>query len=421
MFVEVIMKRKHEYAHEKYDSDKKIKLSSSNDDVDYNNKDIIDDNVDYMNIDDNEVNQGSKEIFRIKNYQPLDFHEEVSLCQKDEKFPDIIGDAFMRRLFHYLDPKSLCAFSQASKQMANWTLLEREKNAASKLLLDVVQGNEAEAQCLLKTNPGLLCSTKGTATSYSGQHIRDLTPFQAALCAGDVEMCEMMKDFFYQIEDGQEKLEEQFNAIFPNGFEAHISTQQENVFDFKEILQAIIDAPDNEVTVALEKNFDNNLPLHRALEKFRKEFAEKSLSETLFNPYHLSQAFKMYEDEFNILGDWKKRDLFWCQIIGFVQRYLPACMLQAFAQGLCYITVEKKPLRPCARPPVKHLCCSILPTAAFGLGYDFAVCSGGRLCSRGLPHAWGLVAEFCRNKNIKLWRITQPIVANTNLVCNSLK
>lgn len=268
--------------------------------------------------------------------------QQLSLIQKE------LHDPLVSNMLPYLSNRALVSFSEACKQTQVWTSYEREKRekqAASALLLTVVKGNEAEAKRLLTINPGLLRSTKGVATNYANGLIRDLTPFQAALCGGDVEMCEMMKKYFVQLKDGKAEMEKQFNDIFPNGLDAYLQTQRDNVFDFNEILQAINCASDDEVTAALNREFDCNLPLHRALDKFRKKFTETSLLEIVFNPYHLLQTFQIYDTELAKLKSYDKRYLFSRQVIGFVQRYLPACYLQAFAQGIYEIVIDKEKLR----------------------------------------------------------------------------
>ncbi len=133
----------------------------------------------------------------------------------------------------------------------------REERTVSASLLAFVQGDEAEAKRLLKIDPGLLRMTKGEVTDYSMRLIKGLTPFQVALCAGDVEMCEMMKSYFAQLQDGQAEISIQFNAIFPHGVEAYVKMQQDNVFDFNETIQAFIHAQGDDVTSAFNKAFDN--------------------------------------------------------------------------------------------------------------------------------------------------------------------
>jgi hypothetical protein len=336
---------------------------------------------------------------------------------KEQLLPELC-DPFVNIVFKYLQNKKLITFSTTCKHIHSLTKDEREKREASAILLSVMQGNEIKVKERLEINPGLLTSTLGEAKDYSGRDIKELTPFQAALCSGDVEMCEMMKTYFDKIKNGNEEIKKQSKAIFPEGIDAHVKKQQENVFDFNEIMKVIINANGDEATSALNKKFDKKLSLHQALEKFRTAFTEKSLSEIVFNPTHLLKAFEMYNTEFNNLNNWDKRDLFWRQVIGFVQRYLPACMLQAFAQGIYGIVEENEKLRRSF--DFSYSGSSILPLEAEDrLGFD---CAGGGLGGyerRGWGGSLQLFSKLCVSKNIKLGEITQPIQrSESNLVCN---
>lgn len=203
------------------------------------------------------------------------YHQEIQDAAQAQEFPDRLFDPFNAIVFrHYLKNNSdFVNFSKVSRHVYAKTAGAREIRAASALLLPVVQGNEGKTKRLLEFNPGLLCSAKGVATDNSDRPIQDLTSFQAALCAGDVDMCEMMKkEGFAKLENAQAELDAQFNEVFPEGFEAHIEVQKKNIFGFDDVLQAIIQAPAEEVAAALDRKFNNDLPLHRALDTFRKNF-----------------------------------------------------------------------------------------------------------------------------------------------------
>ncbi|HEX2549087.1 MAG TPA: hypothetical protein VHM20_04605, partial [Gammaproteobacteria bacterium] len=111
--------------------------------------------------------------------------------------------------------------------------------------------------------------------------------------------------------------------------------------------------------------------------------------EKVFNPQHVLRAFEMYDtfwentpptDTINYV----KRALVWRQILGFAQRFLPACHAQDFAYGLYDIFVNK------------HSCLRTFnfrydPNYAFfplsgprsGIGFDVAAISGS---GRGAPY-----------------------------------
>ena len=133
--------------------------------------------------------------------------------------------------------------------------------------------------------------------------------------------------------------------------------QENSKRDFEPILQAVKQAilaersPDpsnssdqnNNLNVALNKQ-NNGSALCCALEEFRRQFTEISNNEKIFNPYHFLRVFEVYSElwgqcdaDTTIDPDGKKRDLFWRQIIGYTQRFMPACYAQAFSQGLYYL------------------------------------------------------------------------------------
>jgi hypothetical protein len=132
----------------------------------------------------------------------------------------------------------------------------------------------------------------------------------------------------------------------------------------------------------------------------------------VFNPYHLVRAFEIYDAEFENLDSWDKRALFWCQVIGFVRRYLPACYLQALAQWIYYIIENKEPLRRSFEfRDGRRDGVSILPSKAFsGLGFDF---SGGGLATSVVLESRVFV-NYVLSKNIRLGKITQLNAADAN-------
>ena len=228
-------------------------------------------------------------------------------------------------------------------------------------------------------------------------------------------MCEMMKEYFKKLDGGQTELETQFKEVFPEGVEAHVKTQQESIFNFDDILQAIIRASPVEVITALMKQFDNNSPLHRALYTFRQAFTQKSLSERVFNPYHLLRAFEMYDAQFSNLDSWGKSNLFWHQVIGYVQRYLPDCYAQAFVPWIRgYYENKEQYCRMLFRSRPAYLLGQSVP-----LNVDFA---GWRLSFRPRPGRYPLYSgrtrmgrgdcasffsEIISKKNISTGKITQ--------------
>ncbi|MDF1654894.1 MAG: hypothetical protein P1U34_07250 [Coxiellaceae bacterium] len=214
-----------------------------------------------------------------------------------------------------------------------------------------VKGKEKGAQILLDAKPELLLINTEKTTDYSGKLIEGLTVFQAALCAGDVDMVKMLLPYFDALDEGDHHRSQQIQAIFPDGLDAHLAHQLDDTFDFSTVVTAISTASDIEVSDALNltgaafkqsdserSKPDSELSLVEALNRFREKFTEKSLKERIHNPQHLLKALELcssnFEPENDAIWSGPKRQLFWRQIVGFCQRFVPACMAQAFAQGL---------------------------------------------------------------------------------------
>lgn len=341
-----------------------------------------------------------------------------------------LKDQFLTVLFKNLSNQDLGSFSQTCKTAHAWTEVSRRKRWLEKqneLLAAIVQGNQAEAERLIKLDPSFLLSNQGEATDYSGRKFTKLTPFQAALCTLDDDMCTMMKGYFDKIDDGQAKMQIQLNEIFPEGLDAHVQSQQDEAYNFDRILQAIIDAPDAEVTAALEKEFHKiDLSLIKALNQFRNEFQEKSLSKAVFNPYHILKAYETYNNNFGNLESWDKRDLFWRQVVGYTQRLASDVFKQALAQGIYYIVKHAEALRRTFNFGFGDV--SILGAGLHnfsGVGFDYAARSGGA-SARFLPACGALLGvmlfqSLCETKHQAYRNYAAPAGQALDSMRNSLK
>ncbi len=254
-----------------------------------------------------------------------------------------------------------------------------QSNEVNPILQLVVYGEEnkvKEALEAVKSNStqlSALLSDTGTVKDYSNRTITSMTLLQAAAAAGDVDMCLMLKDYM-----SPEEFATQLTEIFRERIE--------NTFNFDAILAAIRAANIRDLDAALNKT-NNGSPICLALEEFRHQFSELSNNEKIFNPQHLLRAFEVYNalwDQCERDGsdrDYKKRDLFWRQIIGYTQRFMPACYAQAFSQGLYYLVKVDQPdsWRPEAFKRDLKLRCdnfSYFPLprdSRSGLGFDFAI------------------------------------------------
>ena len=127
-----------------------------------------------------------------------------------------------------------------------------------------------------------------------------------------------------------------------------------------------------------------------ALKKFREAFTCLSKSEKVFNPQHLLRAFSLYDEKFDSWS-WDQRDLFVRQVIGFLQRFLPANIAQVFVYGF-YDIMENKHAIPdhfnFRFNPAYH----IFPGShsCDGLGFDFMARAAG-------SPGWRYVAGWAAN------------------------
>jgi hypothetical protein len=85
-----------------------------------------------------------------------------------------------------------------------------------------------------------------------------------------------------------------------------------------------------------------------ALNAFRNYVTPKEVIKTgkHFNMPLLIEAFKLYDRNHDAFGNYNshKNNLCWQKLIGYMQRFLPACYAQAFAQSI-YIDKEGEKLR----------------------------------------------------------------------------
>ncbi len=224
-----------------------------------------------------------------------------------------------------------------------YELFSRElEEVVNQLLLHVVRGEQEEAERLIRRNPELLLK-KGQVTDYSGRTIEG-TAFGAAVAAEDVgfqpeEQCmaEMIAKHLDEHYPGEK--EKQYAKQFPEGWEEAEALRQEQDL---EALNTVVDAIG-------DSNPDEDC--EAALQTFR-DYLEGQTQEVIttgkhFNAQLLISAFELYEQKYNNFGGWdsRKNNLFWCKVIGYIQRFLPACYAQAFCQGLYYLVVKGESLQ----------------------------------------------------------------------------
>ena len=209
----------------------------------------------------------------------------------------------------------------------------------NKFLQYVVYGNQKKAEAIIKAHPELL-TKKGTVVDYSGRTICG-TALQIALGAEDVKyhgdeecMAEMLMRYLKQLLNSETIITEQIQEQFPKGWEEKEKARQErDLIALKEVVEAIENAREGD-------NYEADIQAFR--DYLDNENKERSVIRTgkHFNAQLLVKAFNLYVEKYDLFGgnyDSPKNTLFWCKIIGYIERYLPACYAQAFCQGLYHI------------------------------------------------------------------------------------
>ena len=201
----------------------------------------------------------------------------------------------------------------------------------ARLLHHIAYGDLQAAKHMLDANARLIMEA-GHVETPSGLKVMHTTPLECALGAGDPEMVEMIAPFFEQFEDGVKEREEQYARYRP-----HIERMlNQPGYNFKSLLDLIIQSSPEDITAALQHKLSAESNLHKAFQKFRADFTPGKMKVGLhFNYQDLLNAFAAFDQGWDKLyeGDNYDKNILFCrQVIGFVQRSLPAVDRQVFAQ-----------------------------------------------------------------------------------------
>lgn len=296
-------------------------------------------------------------------------------------------------LFSFLSEQDLGNLAQASKALQqDYSNSPSRIKASEKLLTHIVKAEEEQALAMIDANPTLLLYASN-AIDYSNRLYSNQTPFQAALLCHDVTLWKKMEPYFERPSNGEGEKTRQFNALFPQGI------PERRPYDFSALAQIITNSAEADINAALQKT-QNNTEICQALNHFRDDFTALSMQEMFFNPSHLLEALKIYSEQFDSWS-WGQRNLYWRQVIGYTQRFVPACFAQAFVQGLYCVVEEKQPLARSLK--FKYDDGSYFPLrASSGLGFDFGICAVGAAMRRShfvfsVGGAWRLVPGMLIN------------------------
>ena len=308
-------------------------------------------------------------------------------------------------LFTCLQRKGINAPKDVRKLIANVGFDPDPNSDTATLLRLVAFGDLANVKAMLDANPALIGKAGHTVTP-SGLLVRYVKPYECALGAGNFEMAKLIAGYFDQFTDGAEEKAAQDKKYLPHIEALAAQLESKNpTYDVAPLIQQIINASDSEVTAALNKSQDLNIPLCKALKEFRDVVRppEQQTTGLHYNHYTtILQVLDLLDNRWQSLSknykNYARCDLVWRQVFGFLARSLSfpeRCALARACQDneqtlVCKYNNQQSFPESCDRS-----------SEAVGLGFDFAIfgadVAGGLL--------WGCVGcrasrlgKLCRTK-----------------------
>lgn len=264
---------------------------------------------------------------------------------------------------------------------------ELHRCLAEELLTHVLKGDAAKAKAMYMANPALLfIEVKGTEwasgfvkeTDIPVHRTVQMSPLRAMAAAGDQwmlkEALQVLESYIDQDtkRSGTSLAAEQIQQQFPNGFNYPPST-----YDFSPLVTAI----SNDQQLIATGNPSEATKI--LIEKFRTDFMPGVVkSGYLFNLNDLIKALELYDQNYDP-WDGNQLRFFWCQVVGFLERLVPAVFAQAVSQGITNV-LEGKPFQRTlsfhnyvTNKPVSFFPLDADLTCRLGLGFGVdSYCSG---------------------------------------------
>lgn len=199
---------------------------------------------------------------------------------------------------------------------------------------------------LLDKNPQLLL-TAGNVITPAGDDVRNVTPYEFALGAGDPDLAQQIGTYFARIPSGEEERLRQYEPYRPH-IEGMLTQQP---YDLTPLIELIKQSPAADVTALLNENLTHESPLRDALIKFRKDHAPRVLMTPCmhYNHQSLKHAFEIFDREWGNLfqvsnGNYDKIDLVWWKFVCFEMRRLPGIDRCVLRQGIYYVVKLNQPI-----------------------------------------------------------------------------
>lgn len=218
--------------------------------------------------------------------------------------------------------------------------------------------------------------------------------------------------------------------------DVHNRAQEYHVLQVDQILIDAIKVASNEDIEAIFGNLKIDSPLPDLLKTFRENFTALSHEEIIHNPQHLIKIFALHNQFAHHIHetDPNYRNcgvLFWCHLVGFVQRYLPADTIQTIANPRCGKTIEEN--KKNARSfyvnfmDVGDDIICIFPlffNSNSGLGYQFSIVPGSARTQDIIrwPHTPWIFFKTYTDQKQQSWKnlYTCWQSEDTRPVCNSV-
>lgn len=210
------------------------------------------------------------------------------------------------------------------------------------LLEHIIQGEQQEAEILLKKNPSLLFF-QGKVDNFEG------TAYQLALGEEDEEMVLMMQPYFLRLKNGNAEMQKQQREKFPEEYEKHEKEKQ--LTDEKalhDIIKTIGDSKAPDITVLNKDCADE-------LQKFRNHLTPRGpiTIGKHYNAKLLLKAFELYDDEkrykdFGGSSNSPKNIFFWDEVIKYIMEVAPVNYQKSFK--ICIAMTKKNRRLRSAKP-----------------------------------------------------------------------
>ena len=267
-----------------------------------------------------------------------------------------------------------------SKLESTYTLFKPETISDVKKLLRLVLSRKIDqARKIIAAHPEVLLIPE-TVKDYAGRTVT-ATAFQAALGAEDEEIWHMIEPYFNFLSEGEKIKRQQIKQQFPNAI------QSTSTYDFNALVNAI--------------TTDTNIK--EALQQFREDFQPGHITQG--KHFDIRNLIKAYEtlnlnyDRWNTI----QRSEFWVNVIGFLQRLIPACYANAYCHG--FEKSAENSLTAC----FDHENSFYPLSEDRGLGFDFAIASHGHQTKFKIIsyREWEPLEELYKQKNTELLKLLE--------------